>query len=748
MTKAYKATFHSKKTQHPDGDKTVVVYVCDKSKKNAIAKAGDELKFWDPDNCSMYKNPKMEDVSHDELNEYLAQKELAGQTNIDDLDLDRVKKAITLHDDYFNCADPNDVSGFITTAMQNIKQCIDAAEQAVSIDCVVEHINELDVLKDLFDVDFVDEFIIKPAIRTDEDNALLKHKQTLLGRSDDIDGLVEVGPNAPDYAKPFDRKIESASFNIDPHRYIKIGLGTYKGHYLSSIEVCLLERDTGVAHTMHGKISSFDDRVFTNRDNAISNSFGMAVTWLMEQKDALDKNMMFDDANKFQKMIERFTKATPKLFDDNMTSGTVLIPQFCTMPASLKNEHKPASNEVKKPEIKPQAAPETKPQTAPEIKPQMAPETKPQAAPETKPLPDDVETKTKADNDDSDLLDALGFDDVKASEPAKEKEISETDRLIGEINYQLSELEPGQTKMIPDLPNAVYHGSHGISSTKIKDACVSLMYYNGVHNTGDIEKSRGTHFDVGNLAHTLTLEPDKTDQEYIKKPETPEPTKPQREKYDKWVKMGKPSKEENSKAYPTELMIERCQFWDDFIAKHGDVIIVDDDNWKMAQSMADAVHNHPDASKILNHPARKSEQSYFKIDDETGLPIKARPDIEIGQIIADMKTIQLRGNPDEQWLLAELRREILRRKYHVSAAMYLDVTGKQQFVWIFVNKEPGYHWVAIIRASQKTLDEGYTVYRNKLNAIGKGYDSGHWPGPVSIEKALNPETEKLEYPEI
>ncbi|ENW8874367.1 exonuclease VIII, partial [Escherichia coli] len=103
-----------------------------------------------------------------------------------------------------------------------------------------------------------------------------------------------------------------------------------------------------------------------------------------------------------------------------------------------------------------------------------------------------------------------------------------------------------------------------------------------------------------------------------------------------------------------------------------------------------------------NHPDRKSEISYFGFDEETGLEIRVRPDIEIRlpyeSICADVKSVSL-GYVRQERLKDRLHREIIERDYHLSAAMYCDVANLDKFFWIFVNKDAGYHWVAVVEAS-------------------------------------------------
>jgi exodeoxyribonuclease VIII len=65
--------------------------------------------------------------------------------------------------------------------------------------------------------------------------------------------------------------------------------------------------------------------------------------------------------------------------------------------------------------------------------------------------------------------------------------------------------EPGRYE---GVPNEVYHAANGISSTMVKDARVSLMYFEARHVSKTIQKVRSPVLDMGNLVHALALQPD------------------------------------------------------------------------------------------------------------------------------------------------------------------------------------------------------------------------------------------------
>ncbi|EPR9348603.1 PD-(D/E)XK nuclease-like domain-containing protein [Serratia marcescens] len=157
---------------------------------------------------------------------------------------------------------------------------------------------------------------------------------------------------------------------------------------------------------------------------------------------------------------------------------------------------------------------------------------------------------------------------------------------------------------------------------------------------------------------------------------------------------------------------------------------------KHAKAIQRALFTHPSAGQLLQHPQRAVEVSYFGIDEETGLELRVRPDLEIeaGGLRTgfDLKTISM-GNVKQSALRARLHREIIERDYHLSAGMYCDVAALDQFFWIFVNKDEHYHWVAIVEASADLLELGRLEYRKTLRDIKQAQDTGVWPEPITEE---------------
>lgn len=293
---------------------------------------------------------------------------------------------------------------------------------------------------------------------------------------------------------------------------------------------------------------------------------------------------------------------------------------------------------------------------------------------------------------------------------------------------ELTLLSSGVKMIAPSLSDDDYHQTKGYSSSQIKDAMQSLMYFDQKHNKKVIEIPTTDHFCIGKLVHCMILEPEHVNNRFVTKPDVPKATIKQRATYNKWVNNGKPNKSVY-KEYPTEITIERCEFWDNFSRR--DRTLVSPEQWQQSKNMANAVCSNPIVKRLLTDPNVEREHSYFCLDEETQLLVKARPDIKVNNTIADIKSIGLREPVDEDFLINKLRYEIKRRKYHVSAAMYLDITGADNFFFIFVNKEINYHWVAVIQIGEELLNEGYELYRQTLNRIKNAEKTQEWPDPSS-----------------
>lgn len=378
--------------------------------------------------------------------------------------------------------------------------------------------------------------------------------------------------------------------------------------------------------------------------------------------------------------------------------------------------------------------------------------------------------------------DSASQNSVSAHQNEPEPEQSEPELQQGEpaVEYP-AYFEPGRYE---GLPNEVYHAANGISSTQVKDARVSLMYFNARHVEKTIVKERSAVLDMGNLVHALALQPEQLDAEFSVEPVIPEGAfttaatlrtfidehnaslpallsaddiKVLLEEYNATLPPQVPlgaNLEETAQNYmalpadfqrldgdqkqtatamkacikeynatlPTpvktsgsrDALLEQLAIINpDLVAQEAqkpaplkvsgtkaemiqavkavkpDAVFADEllDAWRdnpegkvlvtrqqlsTALNIQKALLAHPTAGMLLTHPSRAVEVSYFGFDEETGLEVRVRPDLEIDldgvRIGADLKTISM-WNVKQESLRARLHREIIDRDYHLSAAM-------------------------------------------------------------------------------
>ncbi|EDN7243084.1 DNA breaking-rejoining protein [Salmonella enterica subsp. enterica serovar Thompson] len=384
-------------------------------------------------------------------------------------------------------------------------------------------------------------------------------------------------------------------------------------------------------------------------------------------------------------------------------------------------------------------------------------------------------------------------DSVSQSEPEAQQNVPESQQEEPEAAWP-EYFEPGRYE---GVPNEVYHAANGISSTQVKDARVSLMYFNARHVEKTIVKERSPVLDMGNLVHALALQPENLEAEFSVEPEIPEGAftttatlrefidahnaslpallsaddiKALLEEYN--ATLPAPVKtsgsrdalleqlaiinpdlvaQEAQKSSPLKVSGTKADLIQAVKSVNPAAVFADEllDAWRentegkvlvtrqqlsTALNIQKALLEHPTAGKLLTHPGRAVEVSYFGIDEETGLEVRVRPDLEIDmgglRIGADLKTISM-WNIKQEGLRAKLHREIIDRDYHLSAAMYCETAALDQFFWIFVNKDENYHWVAIIEASTELLELGMLEYRKTMRAIANGFDTGEWPAPIT-----------------
>lgn len=246
------------------------------------------------------------------------------------------------------------------------------------------------------------------------------------------------------------------------------------------------------------------------------------------------------------------------------------------------------------------------------------------------------------------------------------------------------------------LSNDDYHKSFGYSSSKIKvlaEKTPAHIPHLTVQATDALK--------LGAAVHTLVLEPDKFDQEFLVTP-----------KIDRRTKAGK-------EAY--EAIINNLDGRD----------ALTEEDAKKAESMANSVKSHSIASILLEDIVPESSIFWwYKSLDDDGenykLMAKVRPDAisKSHSVIIDLKTT------DDASYTGFIR-SVQKYYYHASAAMYMDGVNQCQellkemghlaytkFVFIVVEKKPPY-LTAVYELSKEYIEMGKVIYRRCMKIINQ-----------------------------
>lgn len=253
------------------------------------------------------------------------------------------------------------------------------------------------------------------------------------------------------------------------------------------------------------------------------------------------------------------------------------------------------------------------------------------------------------------------------------------------------ELVNGFHGIVTDLPNEYYHSSLAIGSTDIKAMRQSPAHYKSQIN-GEKQYSKSTReaFDLGSSAHEMILE--RSVERFVRGPEV------------------------SSKA---------VKEWKAFVEQNPDKIVLTPTEYGRVFGMFAAFNAHPVAPMLLNQC--KVEESYFAVDHNTGLWVKARPDGACHDFVLDYKTTSKSATQ------RDFANTCAQLAYDISAAHYLSVVEQvtqsrpAYFYWIVQETFAPYQ-LMVYRASAALLI-GAQIKRDELLAkIAHAVQTNSFPG--------------------
>lgn len=262
-----------------------------------------------------------------------------------------------------------------------------------------------------------------------------------------------------------------------------------------------------------------------------------------------------------------------------------------------------------------------------------------------------------------------------------------------------------------NISNADYHGTcPGVSSSQLKTLIQQTpAHYKAKYIDGGDPQPPTDAMNFGTLVHTLVLEPDQFESEFIIAP-----------KVDRRTKAGK---------------ADWAAFQDEARGK----LIVSEQDKLTASKVAEAIRAMPIMQAAFQRD-HQIEHSLFWEDPDTGLACKCRPDFASLPAIIDLKTTG-DASPDE------FARSIFKFGYHLSAAHYIEgcnqVWGKgevvaQHFILVCAEKAAPYAVVPYSIAEQD-LEIARRQRAKALQTLAQCLETDTWPAyPQTITPLAMP----------
>lgn len=254
-----------------------------------------------------------------------------------------------------------------------------------------------------------------------------------------------------------------------------------------------------------------------------------------------------------------------------------------------------------------------------------------------------------------------------------------------------------------DLSNEQYHAGEGLSRSSLWTfkKLPKLFWHEKL--SGLYERPKETEaYLLGNLTHTLVLEPDLFDSQYFVMP-----------KVNRATKQGKAD-------YAEALELSQGK------------TLINEEHFTQAQSMRDSVLANETAAAILK--GAKIEKSIFWNHEPTGLLCKSRPDILNGTIAADLKTTL---DASER----AFQSDAYKSGYFLQAGMAFEAckaVGEpfEKFVFICVEKKAPFS-VALYILDDEALQFGIDMFHALMARIDKCFKNNVWPDH-GIKRLLTP----------
>lgn len=269
-----------------------------------------------------------------------------------------------------------------------------------------------------------------------------------------------------------------------------------------------------------------------------------------------------------------------------------------------------------------------------------------------------------------------------------------------------------------DEPAELYHrrdlGIANCGGIKILEERSPAHFAHWVSDQDEQAEERQV-FTFGRAFHCATLEPDVFDRTYCVLPaNAPQrPTEAMLKAY--------------AKGTSSAESIARVDWWERWNADNEGREILSAKDYDRARFMAQSIRRHPTGAAMLNGGRR--EVTLRWIDEETGMPCKARVDLdnddEALNFMLDLKSCD-DASPDA------FARSVARYYYHVQDAHYTDgarTLGLNRRAFIFLACESSAPYVCHpYTVPAIAFERGHEIRKRALQKQAECLKTGRWPG--------------------
>ncbi|MDE2024876.1 MAG: PD-(D/E)XK nuclease-like domain-containing protein [Patescibacteria group bacterium] len=250
-----------------------------------------------------------------------------------------------------------------------------------------------------------------------------------------------------------------------------------------------------------------------------------------------------------------------------------------------------------------------------------------------------------------------------------------------------------KNEIVKDMNINDYHDHPGLSNSGLKLIldCPARYYteYLDENNPKDEEKKK--EFVLGSAVHSLVLEPEKFMQDNYVMPKCDRRTSKGKEEYEMHM---------HCAGRKNLMTVEQYEKAD-----------------AMKHSILKRIKWLPDMLKKAH-----IEQSFFWVDEDTGVQLKSRPDAYTEDFYVDLKTV---GS------MKEFVKNVYRYNYHTQAAMAKEALHKLHGIkyshFIYVIVEESYPYLAKpFCLDDASLDLGHKEFKRGAEIYKRCIESGEW----------------------